>query len=402
MNLLKDGIENQSVQKTTNITKMTVDGITSDYPIYRIKLDNLFYNEHNDRIATWISQYKAENGEDSLNREDLDKYNAVIQAFIEKSNPEKMKETQEHISLFGQQRFGVVLNDGRVIDGNRRFSCLRNLSKENESFGYFEAIILEKNYEHSAKQIKMLELQIQIGAEERVAYDPVDRLVGIYKYLEDEKLLSIDEYARSTNMKRKEVENELEIAKLIVEFLEAIKAPKQYYLARELQLDGPMRELYGALKSVADEDKMQELKYIAFTNLLYKPAGDMSRFIRGLKGIAKSNYLDEFIEKEAESVEILDELPEVGKVNADVIAKVRSDEAKKEELRRNMAIIDNKVKVTDTRNRPNQMVKNAIDSLQSIDKVILGKLTEEQIEDMKSNVELLESIVAEIKEVLNV
>ncbi|WP_278244250.1 hypothetical protein [Lachnobacterium bovis] len=29
-----------------------------------------------------------------------------------------------------------------------------------------------------AKQIKMLELQIQIGSEERVDYDPIDRLVG--------------------------------------------------------------------------------------------------------------------------------------------------------------------------------------------------------------------------------
>ena len=127
--------------------------------------------------------------------------------------------TQENIKLLNQQKYGVVLNDGRIIDGNRRFTCLRNLSKESDNFNYFETVILEKDYEHSAKQIKMLELQIQIGSEERVDYDPIDRLVGIYRDIEESKLLTEEEYARSTNKKVNTIRRELDIAKLLVEFL---------------------------------------------------------------------------------------------------------------------------------------------------------------------------------------
>lgn len=403
MNLLRDGIENESVQLTPQVVKLTVDGITSNYPVYRVRLDNLFFNDQNDRIATWISQYRAEYGEDSLSRDDLEHYNAVIQEFIEKSNPDKLKQTQENIRLLNQQKYGVVLNDGRIIDGNRRFTCLRNLSKDSDNFSYFETVILEKDYEHSAKQIKMLELQIQIGAEERVDYDPIDRLVGIYRDIIDNRLLTEEEYARSTNQKVAAVKKELEIAKLLVEFLEAIKAPKQYYLARELQLDGPIRELYGALNNIVDEDKKQEFKYIAFVNLLMKPDEDMTRFIRNLKGISKSVYLDEFIDQEEEIAEaILDDLPENGKVNSDVISSVRSDMTTKDDLKRTMTVVGSKVKVKETRDKPNQMVKDAIDSLKAIDTEIIKRLTDEQLEDMKSNIECLAELLETIKEAVNV
>lgn len=403
MNLLRDGIENESVQLTQQVVKLTVDGVTSNYPVYRVRLGNLFFNDQNDRIATWISQYKAEHGENSLSRNDLVYYNDVIQEFIEKSNPEKIKQTQENIRLLNQQKYGVVLSDGRIIDGNRRFACLRNLSKDSDNFSYFETVILEKDYEHSAKQIKMLELQIQIGAEERVDYDPIDRLVGVYRDIVDDRLLTEEEYARSTNQKVATVKKELEIAKLLVEFLEAIKAPKQYYLARELQLDGPIRELYSALSNIADEDKKQEFKYIAFVNLLMKPDDDMTRFIRNLKGISKSVYLDEFIYNEEEIAEaILDDLPEAGKVNSDVISRVRMDATTQEDLKRTMSIVGSKVKVKETRDKPNQMVKDAIDALHAIDTEIIKRLTDEQIEDMKANLERLEEVLEEVKEAVNV
>ena len=59
MNLLKEGLEQRVVERTTMTRKLTVDGLTKAYPVYKIRLDWLFYNDQNDRIATWISQYKA-------------------------------------------------------------------------------------------------------------------------------------------------------------------------------------------------------------------------------------------------------------------------------------------------------------------------------------------------------
>ena len=403
MKLLQEGIQKGTVIKTSQVVKMTVDGITDNYPVYRVRLEELFYNDQNDRIATWISQYKAENGAESLAQYDREEYNSVIHEFIEKSNPDRLKQTQSHIALLGQQKYGVVLNDGRIIDGNRRFTCLRNLSKGSDKFNYLETVILEKDYEHNAKQIKMLELQIQIGEEARVDYDPIDRLVGIYRDIEENKLLTIEEYARSTGQKNKDVEKDLDVARLLVDFLEAIKSPKQYYFARDMKLDGPLRELYAILKKIKDEDKRQEIKYIVFTNFLVQPQGDMTRFVRKLKSVAGSSYIDEFIDKEIDIAEdVLDSLPDGGKVTSDIIAEVRADEEVKEELEKTMEIVSNKVKATETRNKPNQMLTKAVDSIEAIDVRIIKKLTEEQIDDIRENVERLEELLDEIKEVINV
>ena len=57
MNLLQ--ITDESiVGKTTLSRKLTLGGVTKAYPVYRVRLDQLFYNDQNDRIATWITQYK--------------------------------------------------------------------------------------------------------------------------------------------------------------------------------------------------------------------------------------------------------------------------------------------------------------------------------------------------------
>lgn len=405
MNLLQEGLIKGTVIKTDRAVKMVVDGLPETYPIYRVRLENLYFNDQNDRISTWISQYKADNGEDSLDVEDIEHYNAVIQRFITESNPDSIKKTQTNIGLFGQKQHGVVLNDGRIIDGNRRFTCLRNLSKDNggTKYNYFETVILDKDYEHSAKQIKMLELQIQIGEEARVDYNPIDKLVGIYRDIEESKLLTIEEYATSTNMSPKEVEKQLEISKLLVEFLEAINAPGQFYIARDMDLNGPLVETYAILNKVSDEDKKQEIKYIIFTNLLMQPAGDMTRFIRNVKGIVNSNYIDEFIDKEIDVTEdVLDSLPEVGKVTTSEIAKIKANEEVKEQLSRTMDIVSSKVKATETRNKPNQNLEKAVDLIDGIDKNIIKKLTEEQRENIKDNIERLEELLSDIKEAVNV
>ena len=401
MNLLTEGISIGAVIKTDRATKMTVDGLTDTYPIYKVRLDHLYFNDQNDRIATWISQYEAENGISTISIDDVNRYNDIIQDFITKSNPDKLRQTEKNIELIGQQKYGVVLTDGRIIDGNRRFSCLRNLSKKSDNFNYFETVILDRDYEHNAKQIKMLELQVQIGEEARVDYNPIDRLVGVYRDLVKNKLLTVSEYARSANMKEKEVEKQIEYAKLLVEFLEAINAPEQFYIAREMDLNGPLVELYGILNKIKDEDKKQEVKYIVFTNFLMAPSGDMTRFIRNLKKVATSRYLDDFIEKEAPiTEEVLDGLPDVGKVTPDVISKVRANKEIAEKLESEMEIASNKARVSEARNKPGQILAKAVDSITSIDPVIISKLTNEQQEEIMETIKRLEDAIADLKEAL--
>ena len=89
--------------------KLTLNGRTDPYYVYRIKLDMLYYNDKNDRIATWIKQYEAEKG--PLPVDNREEYNDLIQGFIEKSNPEAMDQTLGNIRTFGQKEAGVVLQD---------------------------------------------------------------------------------------------------------------------------------------------------------------------------------------------------------------------------------------------------------------------------------------------------
>ena len=229
MNLLENGLVEKSIFKTENKKRLVIGNIAEDYPIYKIRLDKLFYNDQNDRISTWISEYKMKNNIDKIDYSDKESYNKIIHEFITKSNYDAMKKTQQNIEAIGQIEAGVVLTDGRIIDGNRRFTCLRNIQEKRQEEQYFEAVILDYSIEHNEKQIKMLELMLQHGVDEKVGYSPIERLVGIYHDIVETNLLTISEYAKSVNDTAKNIEVEVEKAKLLVEFLEFINAKKQFY-----------------------------------------------------------------------------------------------------------------------------------------------------------------------------
>ena len=87
------------------------------------------YNDQNDRIATWITRYESENGKDALSGLNTEIYNRIIETFIVESNSEAISKTRKTISLVGQREPGVTLADGRIVDVNRRFTCLRMIQR---------------------------------------------------------------------------------------------------------------------------------------------------------------------------------------------------------------------------------------------------------------------------------
>ena len=208
------------VQETALTRKITFGGKTAVYPVYRVRLDCLYYNEQNDRIATWISRYEAENGEGSLYGIDASLYNGIIESFIVESNPEALNKTQKNIALVGQREPGVTLNDGRIVDGNRRYTCLRRLQQTSAEPLYFETVIMDMDIGADKKQIKLLELSIQHGEEAKVGYDLIDYAVGTYRDIVQTGLLTVEEYAQSTGETVADVRKRLEVAQLVVEFLD--------------------------------------------------------------------------------------------------------------------------------------------------------------------------------------
>ena len=205
-------IGTEIVQKTTLTRKVTYAGKTSAYPVYRVRLDALYYNDQNDRIATWITRYRSENGMDSLEKLSGEDYNSVIESFIYESNPEAIQKTQKNITLVGQREPGVALADGRIVDGNRRYTCLRRIQRGSAEPVYFETVIMDVDIQKDKKQIKLLELAIQHGEEKKVDYDLIDYAVGTYMDVVKTRLLTLEEYASSTNETVADVKKRIECA----------------------------------------------------------------------------------------------------------------------------------------------------------------------------------------------
>lgn len=400
MNLLNDGIKSKAVMLTQSTKKLSIDNHTQVYPVYKIRLDQLYFNDQNDRIATWISQYKAEHTDVALESLSHSDYNDIIQGFIIESNPEAIKKTQNNIDLIGQQEAGVVLTDGRIIDGNRRFTCLRNIEKKTGKTQYFEAVILDHDIRNNAKQIKLLELMIQHGVDKPVDYNPIDRLVGIYNDIVDKRLLTVKEYADGVNQSETDIQREVEKANLMVEFLEFINAPKQFHLARTMNLNDPLKELNTILKQCKDDEKREDLKSVVFANFLMQPRGDMTRYMRKIKKIvSNAKFLDQYLDEQLGSTEkVCDLLEETPVVTEKVInEKIRTREDLKEDFAHSTEKWVSKADGDATRNRPAQQAEKAYEMLDTIDTNIFKKLSEEQKDDVRNRLDQIQKALDHIR-----
>jgi len=397
-NLLTDGEVNKTVFLTEQSKKLTIDGRTAPYQIYKVRLDQLYFNDKNDRIATWISQYKAENNVRELDTSNEERYNKIIHKFIVESNPGALDKTQTNIELVGQREPGVVLVDGRIIDGNRRFTCLRNISEKKGEPQFFETVILDYDITSNEKQIKYLELSIQHGVDKPVDYNPIDRLVGIYNDIIDRKLFTEKEYARGVNQPESDVKKDVEKAKLMVEFLEFINAPKQFHIAREMKLDGPLQELVAILRKAKTLEAKNNIKNAVFTNFFMQPEGDMTRYIRKVKKVVESEHLDDFLEKQLElSEKVLEILPEKEEMSIKKVNEVRANIDIKEDLINSLDDAVDKANSTAARNEPVKLITKAEEMLEMIDMRMFKKMNDKNLKEMCTKVRSLEALIGQIK-----
>lgn len=394
-------IKTDELIKTDLTTRLTVDGITDTYDVYKIKLDKLYYNDQNDRIATWISKYKADNDLKSFDLSNREEYNEIIADFIKESDEKAFKKTKNNIKALGQTEPAVILSDGRVIDGNRRFTCLRDLAKEDSKFNYLDAIIINKDIQDSKKEIKLLELYLQHGREERVGYNPIDRLVGVYNDVIKNNLITVEEYAKNTEQTANEVKKMIDRANLMVEFLEFIDMPEHYYLARDWDLDGPLGEITAVLNKIKTEEEREDLKNIIFTNIAAKPNTDMTRYIRKIKNLVNTPQFRPFIEDNLELCEkFLEKFDGAEEKTVEFINKeVRGDEELRDELRNTYDKYQEKVKKRNSINAPKNQIEKAIDALQNIDFEMVLRLNDES--DYPQFLNSLEMLEEEVKNIKN-
>ena len=290
---LNELIKNGDIEKTTLKKRLTIGGETKDYPVYKFPLEYLYYNDQNGRINTVYHQYISNHGKLTPEIGDS-KYNEIFERFIYESKKQALKNTQFSISEKGQQEPGVILSDGRVIDGNRRFTALRRIQKETKIQQCFEAVILSFDISNKIdeKKIKELELDLQLGREERVSYDPIDRIFDVYNTIEVQKLMTPEEYKKASGAgNTKGINKDLRLAKLIIKFL-SIVAPNEnpidkFYLARELKLDGPLEDIERTINKLKKDKETitQNVLTILAVQIAKSEVGDrdITRKIRDVK-----------------------------------------------------------------------------------------------------------------------
>ena len=364
------------VQKTDLTRKITYNGKTVIYPVYRVNLELLYYNDQNDRIATWISAYESENGKDSLKELNSAIYNRIIENFITESNPDSIQKTRKNISLVGQREPGVTLSDGRIVDGNRRFTCLRINSRETTEPLYFETVIMEMDIIADKKTIKLLELAIQHGEEKKVDYDAIDHTIGTYRDIVKTNLLTIEEYAETSNESVANVKKRIEIAGLINEFLEYLSIPEQYHIARKYQVHDLFREMLPLFNSLSNENEKKELKVIAFNNTLIGAVPDQRKFMRDIKALVRSgNYKNYFDEQAVIAQEINKKYASVSNKTKEVLdGFAEENSALAERMRFSMEKALLSLRAQELKAKPVENIASCISLLLDIDSRLFVKL----------------------------
>ena len=403
---LKEGsllnlIGTDAVQPTTLTRKVTYAGKTVPYPVYKVRLDALYYNDQNDRIATWITQYESENGKESLSELNTDIYNRIIENFIYDSNPEAIRKTEKNIAIVGQREPGVTLADGRIVDGNRRYTCLRRIQRTQAEPVWFETVIMDLDIREDKKQIKLLELAIQHGEEKKVDYDLIDFAIGTYRDVVQTELLTIKEYAASTNEQLADVKKRIEIAEVICEFLEYIGLPEQYHIAREYQVYSLFQEMIPLLRSL-DEKEKGELKRIAFNNILIKALPDQRKFIRDIKTLIRSDsykvYFEDQRKWDAVIHEKLKDKEIHSKEDIDAFASENTDIADALAMSIERAMLHSRSQKL--KERPAENVAKSISLMMDIDPRFFSRLGKEDKESLKAELTELIRIAKTFKELL--
>ena len=208
------------------------------FKVWRIPLALLIPNVFNDRITWKIREYEAENDRvlDMESDDDIE----LLYSMIMQEHPADNEKTKADLAKNGQQVDGVITNDGRIVDGNRRATLLRALfngeadkyGQNVEDFRYFNAIVLPEDVD--AKEIMALETMLQIGVDKKVVYNriclyiKVDNLIKAgYTYAQIKQYMGL----KSEN----DVENMANIFKLMEEYLVAIGKPNRFTLLDGLE-----------------------------------------------------------------------------------------------------------------------------------------------------------------------
>lgn len=283
---------------TGDIKTIFYDGKAQPFPVYAIPLESLTYNKYNGRIKSAVTSF--ESGRKRILDPKDPKDANIIEIFLYGSAEQRNEKTIKSLRDYGQQEVGIVTNDLIIIDGNRRASLLKKISREDDVSLFFKAIVLPDNLADKELEIIRLETNYQMGVDNKVEYKPIEKYLRC-KELTEKFGISTKEVATLMSEKETRIIQWLEILKLMDEYLEYLTSPGVY--TRLDKTEGHFVDLYGYLKKYQNDAtlNLNELKTVYFDyirlglpvqrlRVLGNPNNNMSLF-------ARREYWDDFYQR---------------------------------------------------------------------------------------------------------
>lgn len=241
----------------------------------------------------------------------------------------------------------------------------------------------------------MLELAIQHGEEKKVDYNPLDRLVGVYQDIVESGMLTVEEYAASTNETIAEVNRRVRLAQLLAEYLCFIGMPGQYYAVRENQIVSILSDLQDLLRHCTDSQQAEQLKKIVFTNMMMKTIGDGRKYIKNLSAMMTGGLLPVYIKEQEKLGQQVQqrraENPPETKAALDRFVSENEELADDLQLSLDKSLL--KAKRTETSNKLSQLVSKSITMLKDVDTRIFEKLSDGEKDKLRTQVSKLSQMV---------
>lgn len=388
---------------------------------YEIPMDLIIYNVENGRIASLVKSYEKEHSTlDPEKPEDAQ----IIAQFLYDSNDVANKKTKKNIVANGQLETGIITSDGVLVDGNRRVSLMRQIL-EDESFSTaerarcekFRAIVLPENAEK--KEILRLETTFQMGADEKVGYNAIEK----YLHARDlqEQGFSTKDISEFMNLDGEdEVIRLIDVMTLIDEYLEYFELDGLYTRLPKgfeddlLKLNTAIRKIKNGNVSWIPTNRLTEvendLKCISFDYIRLNAKSQDGFEFRSIASTANANFLasqdiwDQFVKDWKRATETTEETP---------VEEVLSQASSTKESSRLLEARDNKWrdKVKDglmtafndaqitinnkkEKEKPAILCKRALNALQQIDIETISSATDKS--DIIEYIEMITKICTNV------
>lgn len=195
-------------------------GTKESFNAYKIPLVYLIYNKYNARIGTLVKSYeKQRHSLNAVNPKDAKR----IEKFLWESKLARNQTTMKSLVEDEQKQWGIVTNDGTIIDGNRRAMLLNKIHRNRDNYErnvdhaqFFIAVILPEGAE--PKELSRLETTYQMGEDEKLDYNPIEKYLRCQD-LRDIHGFEVSDIAGMMGEKEGQIKEWLEIMKLMEDYL---------------------------------------------------------------------------------------------------------------------------------------------------------------------------------------